>query len=94
LFSDGQISSLRIDPAARIVVVNSFFLAVHDFMGVTAEDAARVVQSSVIQGAASHLRRHAKPPRVQAIDQAGQGLSLEIKLLQLEVKQGPEMAEF
>jgi hypothetical protein len=74
--------------------VNSFFLAVHDFVGVTAKDAARVVQSSMIQRTASHLRRHAKPARVQAINQTSNGLSLEIKLLQLEIKQGPQMAEF
>jgi hypothetical protein len=93
LFVDRQISKPRIDPPARVVVVNAILLDVNGFVSMPAENAAGAVLRRVGQRARCHFRRHAQPSRVQAVNQSRDRLTLEVHLLQPQIKRRTPPAE-
>ena len=62
-------------------------------MGVSAENAIRLVMFGVGQCSGSHLRRHAQPSRIQPVDHSHDWLVLEVQLLQLQVERSAEAAQ-
>lgn len=84
LFVDGQISEPGIDPAPRVVIVNTVLFHVNGLMGVTAQNSVNAMLPCITQSARCHLRRHPQPARIQTVDESRDWIALEIKLLQLQ----------
>jgi len=59
---------------------------VHGLVRVTAEDAVGIVLPGILQGTSRNFRRHAKPARVQPVNQSCDRLALEVKLLKLKIE--------
>lgn len=93
LFVNRQISQAGIDPAARIVVMNSVLLNVDGVVGVPAENAVGVMLPRILQSPCGHLRRHAQPARVQPVNQPRNGISFEVEFLELKIKRGAQSVE-
>lgn len=60
---------------------------------VAAENSLCFVVLGEIDGAGGDFRRHAQPARVQAIDEARDGLVLEIEFLQLQIERRAQAAQ-
>jgi hypothetical protein len=86
LFVNREISQTGIDPAARVVVVNSIFFDVDSLVGVAAKDAVGPVLARILHSSRRYLRRHAEPACVEPVNEPHERLAFEIELLQLEVE--------
>src|SRR5579862_3188180 len=57
------------------------------------KDAIGIPRARVTQGSRSHFRRHAEPARIQAVDEAGKRLALEVELLQLQIEKSSQIVQ-
>jgi hypothetical protein len=73
--------------------MDSVLRDVHGFMRVSAENAIGTVMTGVGESSGGNLRGHAQPARVETVDQAGDGLALEIEFLQMQVERRSKAAE-
>jgi hypothetical protein len=62
-------------------------------MGVTAEDPIGAVMPGVLQSSGRYFRRHAKPARIEPVDEARDRLAFEIEFLQLQIQRGPQATQ-
>jgi hypothetical protein len=84
LFVDRQVSEPRIDPPARVVIMNTVLFHVNGLMRVSAQNSVNAMLPCITQGARCHLRRHSQPARIQTVDASRDWVALEIQLLQLQ----------
>jgi hypothetical protein len=73
--------------------VNSVLFDVDGLVSMAAENAVGLVLARVVQSSRGDLRRHAEPPRVEPVNEARDGLALEVELLQLEIERSAQPAE-
>src|SRR5882762_6339472 len=84
-----QVGRWKICPAAGVVVGNTFTLAELGLVSVTTENAIRLAQACMQDGAGRYLRGKAQPAGIQAIQEARKRLASEIKFLQLQMEKRP-----
>jgi hypothetical protein len=82
LFSYRDVSEFRINPSARVVVIDPVAALAHGGVRVPAEDAVKFVCARVSERALRHFRRHAQEARVQPVDAAAQRVAFEIEFLE------------
>jgi hypothetical protein len=90
---NGDVGQFGIDPPARVVIANSFALFLHGGVGMAAKNTVDFAEAGMEERSGSDFRRHTQPARVHAIDQASDGFAFQIEALQLQIKDGAEIAE-
>jgi hypothetical protein len=73
--------------------MDAVLLHVNGFVRMPAEDSIRAALPRIGQRSRRDFRRHAQPPRVQTVNQPRDRITLQIHLLQLEIKRRAQLAE-
>ncbi len=73
--------------------MNAVLFDVDGFVSVAAENPLGFMLAGVVQRSRRNLRRHAEPARIQPVNEPGNGLALEIELLQLKIERSAQAAE-